>query len=50
MKGGMLYLKMLASFEGEPDQLLSKVVWYHKERKKRITISPIQASDVALDY
>jgi hypothetical protein len=26
MKGGMLYLKILASFEGEPDQLLSKVI------------------------
>jgi hypothetical protein len=28
MKGGtMLYLKILASFDGEPNQLLSKVIW-----------------------
>jgi hypothetical protein len=48
MKGGMLYLKILASFDGEPDQLLSKVLWYHKERKERIAVSYIQASKVAL--
>jgi hypothetical protein len=48
MKGGMLYLKILASFDGQPDQLLSKVIWYHKDRKERIAVSPIQASEVAL--
>ena len=48
MKGGMLYLKILASFEGDPEQLLSKVIWYHKDRKERIAVSPIQASEVAL--
>jgi hypothetical protein len=31
MTGSMLYLKILASFDGKPNQLLSKVIWYHKE-------------------
>jgi hypothetical protein len=48
MKGGMLYLKVLALLEGKSDQLLSKVIWYQKERKERICLSPIQASEGAL--
>jgi hypothetical protein len=48
MKGGQLYMKILASFDGEADQMIPKVSWYHRDRKERIAIATIQAFEVAL--
>jgi hypothetical protein len=48
MKGGQLYMKVLASFDGEADQMIPKVSWYHRDRKERIAICAIQAFEVAL--
>jgi hypothetical protein len=48
MKGGQLYMKILASFDGEADQMIPKVSWYHRDQKERIAICAIQAFEVAL--
>jgi hypothetical protein len=41
-------MKILASFDGEADQMIPKVSWYHRDRKERIAICAIQAFEVAL--
>jgi hypothetical protein len=40
--------RILASFKGEPDYLLSKVAMHHKDRKERIAVSHVQSSEVGI--
>lgn len=47
-KGGKMYMKILASFNGSGEELLSNTTWYHKPRKELIRIASIQAPAVAL--
>jgi hypothetical protein len=48
MKGGQLYMKRLALFNGKADQMIPNVSWYHRDRKDPIAIAAIKAFEVTL--
>jgi hypothetical protein len=45
IKGGKLYMRILASFQGSPGELTEKVKWYHQARQERFQLSLIQSAE-----
>jgi hypothetical protein len=46
--GGKLYTKVLASFEGSPDELIKDISWYFTGNAGRVYVCAIQALDTVI--
>ncbi len=48
VKGGKLYMKILASFNSKPEDLTGNVRWYHQDWSERFERSIIQGPETAI--